>query len=86
MFQRPGHKSTPPTQPETSEARFRRFLRDLQTYEHKLSFDDTLDAFLDLYSAWMKMHEPWMKLRLVTLAFELHDLDPAFECNLCFPE
>ena len=86
MFQRPGHKSVPVPQSESSELRFRRFLRDFHVYEHKLSFDDTLDTFLDLYSAWMKMHEPWMKLRLVMLAFELHDLDPAFECNLRFPE
>jgi len=58
----------------------------LSTYEQKLAFQDTLDAFLDVYSSWMKTHEPWLKIRVVMLAFELHRLDPAFECSLSFHE
>jgi len=71
---------------DMSEARFRRFLRELTKYEHRLAFEETLNAFLDLYSAWMKTHEPALKIRLVMLAFELNRLDPAFECNLAFTE
>jgi hypothetical protein len=86
MFQRPSHKPVAVHQDEIAEARFRRFLRELNTYERRLTFAETLDAFLDLYSAWMKTHEPALKIRLVMLAFELHRLDPLFECNLAFPE
>jgi len=71
---------------EIAEARFRRFLRELNAYERKLSFEETLNAFLDLYSAWMKTREPWMKIRLVMLAFELHRIDPHFECTLAFTD
>ena len=84
MFERPIHKPIAITPSEMSEARFRRFLRELTAYEHKLAYDETLNAFLDLYSAWMKTHEPWLKIRLVMLAFELHRMDPAFECSLSF--
>ena len=86
MFHRPIHKPIPLNQSEISEARFRRFLRELNAYEHRVAFEDTLDTFLDLYSAWMKTHEPWMKIRLVMLAFELHRIDPAFECTLAFSD
>lgn len=86
MFQRSGQQRSPISHAEISEARFRRFLRDFHTYERQLTFDETLNAFLDLYSAWMKTHEPWMKVRLVTLAFELNRLDPTFECSLAFAE
>ena len=86
MFHRPIHKPIPLNQSEISEARFRRFLRELNAYEHRVAFEDTLDTFLDLYSAWMKTHEPWMKIRLGMLAFELHRIDPAFECTLAFSD
>ena len=86
MFQRPHHNSLPVSPIELSEARFKRFLRELGAYEHKLAFEETLNAFLDLYSAWMKTHEPWLKIRVVMLAFELHRMDPAFECQLSFTE
>jgi len=86
MFERPGHKPLQVSRHEVSEARFRRFMRELNAYEQKLTFDETLNVFLDLYSAWMKTHEPWIKIRLVMLAFELHRLDPHFECNLAFAE
>ena len=83
------HRSTPQTKvpvtaPEVSEARFRRFLRDLEVYERHLSFERTLDAFLDVYSQWRQTHAGALKLRLVMLAFELHRLDPQFECDLTF--
>ena len=88
MFHRPipPHLKGTPTAPEVMEARFKRFQRDLEAYERKLTFEQTLDAFLDLYSAWKKSHHRPLKLRLVMLAFELHRLDHAFECNLSFPE
>lgn len=86
MFQRPSPHRIPVSQAEVSEARFKRFLRDLSAYERKLTFDETLDAFLDLYSAWMKTRESALKIRVVMLAFELHRLDPAFECNLAFTD
>jgi len=86
MFHRPSPRSIPVSRDEVSEARFRRFLRELTKYEHKLAFEGTLNAFLDLYSAWMKTHEPALKIRLVMLAFELNRLDPAFECHLSFTE
>ena len=87
MFQRPvPHHRKPITQNELSEARFRRFMRELSTYERKLIFQETLDTFLDLYSVWLKTHEPWLKIRVVMLAFELHRLDPAFEFNLSFQD
>lgn len=86
LFPRPHNKPVPVNQQEISEARFRRFMRDFTAYEQKLAFEETLNAFLDLYSAWMKTHEPWMKIRLVMLAFELNRLDPAFECSLSFQD
>lgn len=88
MFQRqPSHKPAPVERhDEVSEARFRRFARDMSQYERRLAFDDTLNSFLDLYSQWMKTREPWLKIRLVMLAFELNRLDPQFECNLAFAE
>ncbi len=87
MFQRPGHpqrKSITPS--ELSEARFRRFMRELNTYERQVVFEETLNTFLDLYGAWLKTREPWMKIRVVMLAFELHQLDPKFEFNLAFTD
>ena len=86
MFQRPGPQKRSVNQAEISEARFRRFLRELSSYERKVAFEDTLNTFLDLYSAWLKTREPWLKIRLVMLAFELHQLDPEFEFNLAFTD
>ena len=87
MFQRQlSHMKTAPTAPEVSEARFRRFLKDFEVYERKLTFQRTLDAFLDLYSAWKKSHEPPLKVRLVMLAFELHRLDEQFRFDLFFQD
>ena len=83
MFPR-SHKPVPISPLEMSDTRFRRFLRELTAYEQKLAYQETLDAFLDLYSAWLKTHEPWLKIRVVMLAFELHRMDPAFECSLSF--
>ena len=87
MFQRPApHMKHLPTAPEVSEARFRRFLKDLEGYERRLTFERTVDAFLDLYSQWKRTHEQALKLRLVMLAFELHRLDSQFQCDLSFQE
>ncbi len=87
MFQRPvPHIKAIPTAPEVSEARFKRFLKDLESYERKFTFERTLDAFLDLYSSWRKTHQPPLKLRLVMLAFELHRLNQEFHCDLSFDE
>ena len=87
MFQRPSsHSKVIPTALEVSEARFRRFLKELEAYERKQAFERTLDAFLDLYSAWKKSHARPIKIRLVMLAFELHRLDHEFHCDLSFPE
>ena len=87
MFQRPvSHIKLPPAAPEVFEARFKRFLKEFELYERKRSFERTLDGFLDLYSLWKKTHEPPLKLRLVMLAFELHRLDPEFQCDLSFHE
>jgi len=88
MFQRPipHNTKTTPTALEISEARFKRFLKELETYERKLAYERTLDAFLDLYSSWKRTHEPPIKLRLVMLAFELHRLDAEFHCDLSFPD
>ena len=86
MFQRPQQQPMRlvPTAPEVSEARFKRFLKDFETYEKKHLFEYTMDAFLDLYSSWKKTHEEPLKLRLVMLAFELHRLNHDFQCDLCF--
>ncbi len=86
MFERSSHQRTPVSRAEISEARFKRFVRDLSVYERRMIFDETLNNFLDMYSAWMKTHEPWLKIRLVTLAFELNELDPTFQCDLAFVE
>ena len=88
MFQRrsTSHVRTAPSAPEVTEARFKRFLRQLGTYERKITYQQTLDAFLDLYSTWKHTHDEGLKLRLVMLAFELHRLDEAFECDLSFRE
>ena len=84
------HRSIPhmksPTALEVSEARFKRFLRELTAYERKLTFERTLDAFLDLYSSWRKTRKESLKLRLVMLAFELHRLNGDFECELSFQD
>lgn len=85
MFQRPfSHMKVPPSATEISEARFKRFLKELESYERRLAFERTLDAFLDLYSAWKKTHAQPVKLRLVMLAFELHRLNQDFQCDLTF--
>lgn len=88
MFQRrpTPHTRIAPSELEVNEARFKRFLKDLETYERKLSFERTLDAFLDLYSSWRKTHAEPLKLRLVMLAFELHRLDHEFQCDLSFAD
>ena len=86
MFHRPIQKALPISQQEISEARFKRFLKEFSTYERKLTFDETLNAFLDVYSAWLKTHEPTLKMRVVMLAFELHRLDPTFQCTLAFTD
>ena len=87
MFQRPfSHIKMTPASPEVSAARFRRFLKELETYERKLTFERTLDSFLDLYSSWKKTHSEDVKLRLVMLAFELHRLDHEFLCDLSFDD
>ena len=83
---RPHHDPEPVPEAALAEARFRKFLRDFRAYEQHAAFEMTLDAFLDLYSTWMKRHEPSLKIRLVMLAFELHQLDPAFECTLAFSD
>ena len=80
------HHKPEPSIVEVDEARFKRFLKELDTYEQKLSFERTLDAFLDLYSSWKKSLQPTLKLRLVMLAFELHRLNREFECDLSFRE
>ncbi len=74
------------TRDELADARFKRFMREMAVYERKLTFDETLNAFLDLYSSWIKTHQSDLKMRVVMLAFELHRLDPAFECTLSFAE
>ncbi len=86
MFQRPVSQKAAPGAPELFEARFKRFLKDMESYERKFLFERTLDAFLDLYSAWKKTHDRPLKLRLVMLAFELHRLDPDFKCDVSFQE
>jgi hypothetical protein len=80
------HLRSTPTAPEVLDARFKRFLKDLETYERKFIYERTLDAFLDLYSAWKKTHQRPLKLRLVMLAFELHRLDREFTCDLSFSD
>ena len=88
MFNRPIDRQEQPTltRAELTDARFKRFMRELAVYERKLTFEETLNAFLDLYSAWMKTHEYQLKIRVVMLAFELHRLDHTFECTLSFAE
>ncbi|MBI4004466.1 MAG: hypothetical protein HY353_05530 [Candidatus Omnitrophica bacterium] len=88
MFQRrpTAHMKLLPSDLEVSEARFKRFLKDLHTYEQRLAFERTLDAFLDVYSSWKKTHHETLKLRLVMLAFELHRLDREFQCDLSFAD
>ena len=80
------HMKLPPHVADVSEARFKRFLKDFEVYERKFIFDQTLDAFLDLYSLWRKTHERPLKLRLVMLVFELHRLNHEFQCDLSFCE
>lgn len=80
------HIKVPPTASEITEARFKRFIKDLEAYERKLTFERTLDSFLDLYSSWKRTHAEPLKLRLVMLAFELHRLDHDFQCDLSFTD
>ena len=85
MFQRPSpHVKLVPSAVEVSEARFKRFMKELETYERRLSYERTMDAFLDLYSSWKRTRQSAMKLRLVMLAFELHRLNSEFQCDLTF--
>ena len=87
MFQRPVSNSRgAPTSPELAEARFKRFVKEFESYARKRLVERTLDAFLDLYSQWKRTHRPLLKLRLVMLAFELHRLDRDFRCDLSFKE
>ena len=75
-----------PTASEVSEARFKRFAKDLAGYEKRRNYERTLDAFLDLYSKWIRTHQERLKLRLVMLAFELHRLDGEFQCDISFQD
>ena len=84
MFHRAISHMKDPTSLEISEARFKRFVREFHAYERKLTFERTLDGFLDLYSSWRKTRRPALKLRLVMLVFELHRLNRDFECDLTF--
>ncbi len=84
MFERQHPRSISIGRNEVSEARFKQFLHDLNAYERKVTFEDTRDAFLDLYSSWLKTHEPWTKIQLVMLAFELHRMNPEFQFELNF--
>ena len=85
MFQRPApHARISPSSLEVSEARFKRFVKEMEVYERKLEFERTLDALLDLYSSWRRSHEQPLKLRIVMLVFELHRLDNHFQCTLSF--
>ena len=87
MFQRPlAHTKIAPTAPEVIEARFKRFLKDVEVYERKLTFERTLDAFLDVYSSWKRTRDQTVKLRLVMLAFELHRRNSEFQCDLSFSD
>ena len=87
MFQRPApHVKLIPSSVEVSEARFKRFLKELETYERRMAYERTMDSFLDLYSSWKKTHDSPMKLRLVMLVFELHRLNNEFQCDLSFPD
>ena len=86
MFHRPASHAKLPGVSEVSEARFRRFLKDLEGYERHQGFERTLDAFLDVYSQWRKTRQDALKLRLVMLLFELHRLDEAFQCDLVFED
>lgn len=87
MFHRPlPHIKSAPSTPELFEARFKRFLRELRSYEQQVSFERTMDAFLDLYSSWKKTHSHPLKLRLVMLAFELRRLNDDFRCELTFQD
>ena len=88
MFRRPTphirRTRITPNAGEVSEARFKCFVKDMETYERKLTFERTLDAFLDLYSSWKHSDREELKVRLVMLAFELRRLDPTFRCDLSF--
>ena len=85
MFRQPFSRwKQAPSALEVSEARFKRFVKEMETYEKKLTFERTLDAFLDLYSDWKKSHGQEVKLRLVMLGFELHRLNPEFQFDLFF--
>ena len=87
MFQRHlPHIKMGPNASEVSEARFKRFLKDMEAYERHRTFERTIDSFLDLYSLWRKTREDTLKLRLVMLAFELHRLDSHFQCDLFFQD
>ena len=87
MFQRPFSRwKQTPSPLEVSEARFKRFMKELEAHEKRLAFECTLDAFLDLYSTWKKSRGQEVKLRLVMLAFELHRLNPEFQCELFFKD
>ncbi len=87
MFHRPlSHVKVTPSASELSEARFKRFVKDVEVYERRMTFERTLDAFLDLYSLWKRTHQESVKLRLVMLLFELHRLDSEFHCDLSFPD
>ena len=87
MFQKPFSRwRQTPSALEVSEARFKRFVKEMDTYEKKLVFERTLDAFLDLYSIWKRSHNREIKLRLVMLVFELHRLNPEFQCELFFQD
>ena len=90
MFQRPfsniKYLKVTPSALEISEARFKRFMKELEVYERRFIYERTLDSFLDLYSSWKKNHEKPLKLRLVMLVFELHRLNHEFECDLSFQE
>lgn len=87
MFRQPFSRwKQTPSALEVSEARFKRFVKEMEAYEKKFTFERTLDAFLDLYSDWKKSYGQEVKLRLVMLGFELHRLNPEFQFDLFFQD
>ena len=62
MFPRPIAHSSDLSASEVREARFARFLQELDLYERRLTVERTLDAFLDLYSLWRHTHQAHLKL------------------------
>ncbi|MGE4358150.1 MAG: hypothetical protein AB7E08_06360 [Candidatus Omnitrophota bacterium] len=55
------------------------FLREFREYEAKYYLKEKEDTLLDVYSLWLKTHNDKLKEKIIKLAEEIRQIDPALK-------